>query len=119
TGDDLTITGSRDNDRVFVLTDMTGTKINVIAGGQRIGQFDAATVGTIHFNGFAGDDSLFVDPNVNATVIADGGAGNDQIFGGGGSNILAGGSGHDLLFGGASRDILIGGDGLRRLVGDG
>lgn len=119
TGDDLTITGSRDGDRVFVLTDMTGTKINVIAGGQRIGQFDAASVGTIHFSGFAGDDVFVVDPNITATVIADGGAGNDFISGGGGSNVLTGGTGNDQLVGGASRDILIGGDGLDRLFGAG
>jgi len=119
TGGDLTITGSRDNDRVFVLSDMTGTKINVIAGGQRIGQFDAATVGTIRFNGFAGDDTFFVDPTITAAIIADGGAGNDDLFGSGGNNILIGATGNDLLIGGASRDILIGGDGLDRLVGGG
>jgi uncharacterized protein (TIGR03118 family) len=119
TGDDLAITGSRNNDRVFVLTDTTGTRINVIAGGQRIGQFDAASVGTIHFSGFAGDDVFVVDPNVTATVIADGGAGNDQIFGAGGNNVLTGGTGNDLLVGRAGRDILVGGDGLDRLFGAG
>ncbi|HEX3147260.1 MAG TPA: TIGR03118 family protein [Gemmataceae bacterium] len=117
TGDDLAITGSRDDDRVFVTTDMSGTKINVMAGGQRIGQFDASTVGTIHFNGFAGDDIFVVDPRVTATVIADGGAGNDILYGGGGNNILLGGSGKDLLVGGANRDLLIGGEGADRLFG--
>ena len=117
TGDDLTITGSRDNDRVLVLTDMAGEKINVMAGRQRIGQFDAATVGTIHFNGFAGDDTLVVDPEISATVIADGGAGNDILSGGSGSNVLVGGLGNDFLLGGAGRDILIGGDGFDRLFG--
>jgi uncharacterized protein (TIGR03118 family) len=137
-GDDVTITGSRDNDRVFVMPDATGTKINVISGavretvmgmggmmttmlvgGQRIGQFDAMSVGTIHFNGFAGDDLFFVDPRITSTVIADGGAGNDVLTGGGGNNILIGGPGNDVVVGGASRDILIGGDGLDRLAGMG
>jgi uncharacterized protein (TIGR03118 family) len=135
-GNDVTITGSRDNDRVFVMPDATGGKINVISGamretvmgmngmwttmlvgGQRIGQFDRASVGTIHFNGFAGDDLLSVDPRIKATVIADGGAGNDTLIGGGGTNILIGGPGNDVLIGGSNRDILIGGDGMDRLVG--
>ena len=138
TGDDVSITGSRDSDRVFVVPDATGTKINVVAGavrmpvmgmggmmtttlvgGQRIGQFDAATVGTIHFSGFAGNDLLFVDPRITATVIADGGAGNDVLIGGGGNNILTGGTGDDMLVGGSGRDILIGGDGMDRLFGGG
>jgi uncharacterized protein (TIGR03118 family) len=118
-GDDLFITGSRNDDQVYVVMDRSGTKINVIAGGQQIGQFDATTVGTIHFNGFAGDDLFVVSPQITATVIADGGAGNDSLFGGGGDNILIGGTGDDLLVGGASRDILIGGDGMDKLFGNG
>jgi uncharacterized protein (TIGR03118 family) len=119
TGDDLSITGSRDDDQVFVVMNHSGTKINVIAGGQQIGQFDPTTVGTIHFNGFAGNDLFFVDPQITATVIADGGAGNDILFGGGGNNILIGGTGNDQLIGGTGRDILIGGDGMDKLFGNG
>lgn len=119
TGDDLAITDSRDSDRVFVLLDPMGTKLNVFAGGQRIGQFDAASVGTIHFSGFAGDDVFVVDPNVTAAVFADGGAGNDVLYGGGGNNVLLGGPGNDLVVGGSGRDVLIGGDGMDRLFGVG
>jgi uncharacterized protein (TIGR03118 family) len=118
-GDDLTITGSPGDDRVFVLSDRSGTKINVVAGGQQIGQFDATSVGTIHFNGFAGNDVFVVSPDVTATVIANGGAGDDQLYGGGGSNVMVGGTGNDLLVGGAGRDVLIGGDGMDRLFGVG
>jgi uncharacterized protein (TIGR03118 family) len=118
-GDDLTITGSPGDDKVFAMLDMSGTKINVFAGGQQIGQFDVTTVGTIHFSGFAGNDLFVVDPNITAAVIADGGAGDDQLFGGGGNNILIGGTGDDLLVGGASRDVLIGGDGMDKLFGAG
>jgi uncharacterized protein (TIGR03118 family) len=118
TGSDLTITGSRDNDRVEVELNRSG-QIVVEAGEQQIGQFDAAAVGTIHFNGFAGNDVLVVDPRVTATVIADGGAGNDVLIGGGGNNILLGGPGNDVLVGGPGRDILIGGDGRDVLIGRG
>src|SRR5262245_55128535 len=100
TGSDLTITGSRNNDRVEVELNRNG-QIVVEAGGHQIGQFDAAAVGTIHFNGFAGNDVLVVSRRITATVIADGGAGNDVLIGGGGNNILLGGPGHDVLVGGA------------------
>jgi uncharacterized protein (TIGR03118 family) len=118
-GSDLVITGSRDDDRVFVNLSHNDSQITVRAGGQTIGQFDAGAVRTIHFNGFAGDDTFVVDPGITAEVIADGGAGNDMIFGGSGNNILLGGSGNDIIVGGSSRDILIAGDGLDQVFGMG
>src|SRR5262249_26448148 len=114
-GSDLTITGSRDGDRVNVDLKDHGQHIVVEAGGQKIGQFDTAAVGVIHFNGFAGDDKLTVDSHVTQTVIADGGAGNDLLVGGNGSNILLGGPDNDIIVGGPARDILIGGDGKDQL----
>jgi Ca2+-binding RTX toxin-like protein len=119
TGGDLVITGSRDDDRVQVELTHGGQQVVVEAGGQRIGQFDTAAVGTIHFTGLAGDDVLVVDPRVTATVFADGGAGDDVLVGGGGNNVLVGGSGNDVLVGGAGRDVLIGGDGRDFLFGGG
>jgi Ca2+-binding RTX toxin-like protein len=118
TGGDLVITGSRDNDRVEVELGHGG-QVVVEAGGQRIGQFDLSAIGTIRFNGLAGDDVFVVDPRIDVTVIADGGAGNDFLKGGGGNNILLGGPGDDVLVGGPGRDILIGGDGRDRLFGRG
>ncbi len=117
TGGDLKITGSRDDDHVGVVLNDAHSKIFVIAGGQRIGEFDAAAVGTIHFNGFAGNDTFTVSRQITATVIANGGAGDNVLIGGGGNNVLVGGTGDDLLIGGAGRDILIGGDGMDHLVG--
>ena len=119
TGGDLVITGSRDRDSVEVRLDSHQTQIVVKAGGQRIGSFDLASVGTIRFNGFAGNDSFSVDHRISATIIADGGAGNDFISGGSGNNILLGNAGNDLLLGGPSRDILIGGEGMDFLFGFG
>jgi uncharacterized protein (TIGR03118 family) len=117
TGDTLTITGSRDDDRVRVRLDNHDSMITVIAGNDRIGQFDAAAVHTIRFTGFAGDDQFRVDDDVTATVIADGGAGNDFLRGGGGNNVLLGGPGSDLLRAGKQRDVLIGGTGRDLLIG--
>jgi uncharacterized protein (TIGR03118 family) len=113
---DLVITGSRHDDRVTVTENRAGTQLDVSAGGQRIGRFDPAAVGTIRFNGFAGDDVLVVDPRVTATVIADGGAGDDVLVGGGGNGVFVGGAGNDDLFGGQGRSVLIGGTGRDALV---
>jgi uncharacterized protein (TIGR03118 family) len=117
-GSTLAITGSPDNDNVQVELGRGG-QIVVEAGGQRIGQFDVAAVGTITFNGFAGNDVFAVDPRITATVVADGGAGDDVLVGGGGNNILLGNTGNDVLVGGSGRDILIGGDGHDFLFGVG
>jgi Ca2+-binding RTX toxin-like protein len=119
TGGDLTIAGSRDGDRVEVKLTHGGRQVEVEAGGQRIGQFDTAAVGTIHFTGLAGNDLLVVDPHITAPVIADGGAGDDILVGGNGSNILLGNTGNDVLVGGSARDILIGGAGHDFLFGVG
>ena len=113
TGGDLVITGSPNNDHIQVALNSTGDHVVVRAGGQRVDSFDLATVGTIRFNGFAGNDFFTVDPRISATVIADGGAGNDLLIGGGGNNILLGNTGNDHLIGGSSRDILVGGAGTR------
>ena len=116
-GSDLVITGSRQNDVVTVGLDRSGDQIVVRSGQQVIGRFDTVAVGTIRFNGYAGDDFFAVDRRIDATVVADGGAGNDIIIGGGGSNIEIGGPGNDVLIGGPGRDILIGGTGQDLLFG--
>ena len=86
TGSDLIITGSRDADRVEVETH--GTKIVVESGEKKIGEFDAAAVGTIRFSGLAGDDVLI------------GGSGRDILIGGDGRDVLVGRGGDDILIGG-------------------
>lgn len=114
-GDDLTVTGSRNADRVSVALDRSGGLLDVTAGVQKIGTYDVAAVGTVRFNGFAGDDTFTVDRRVTNTVIADGGAGNDVLSGGGGTFVLLGGTGDDVLTGGSGRGILVGGDGKDKL----
>jgi hypothetical protein len=56
-----------------------------------------------------GHDSFLVHRNVNIPIVADGGEGNDHLFGGGRNDILIGGLGADILNGNNGDDILIGG----------
>ena len=93
--------------------------LRVKAGGEIVGTFDPTAVATIRFNGFAGDDVFTVDSRVTNAVLADGGAGDDTISGGGGVNILLGNAGDDQLTGGSGRDLLIGGTGRDELHGGG
>jgi Ca2+-binding RTX toxin-like protein len=71
----------------------------------------------IVINAQDGDDVVTVDENITLSAWVDGGAGNDQITGGGGNDVLIGGAGNDQITGGGGRDILIGGTGADRLVG--
>ncbi len=114
TGGDLVITGSRNDDHVDV--DLgNGQLIVVSSGGQQIGSFDLASVSTIQFHGWAGDDRVKIAKDIGVLAILDGGAGNDSLTAGGGSTILLGGTGDDDLLGADHRDILIGGGGRDRL----
>ena len=115
----LTITGSRDNDHVMVKLAKGSQQVVVTASGKTVGTFDLADVGTIEFNGMAGNDRIQIAPQLGVTSVLDGGAGNDMLIGGGGNNVLVGSTGNDQLFGQSGRDILIGGDGLDRLIARG
>jgi len=117
TGDMLSIVGGRDSDHILVRLKRPTNQLIVQSEGQVLGTFDAAAVGTIEIQGFAGNDHIMVGPKVDATVIIDGGADNDKLFGGDGPNVLLGGPGHDMLFGSAARDVLIGGEGPDLLHG--
>jgi uncharacterized protein (TIGR03118 family) len=116
-GDELDITGGRDADDIDVHL-APHQKIVVVAGSKQIGSFDAASVHTIHVQGFAGNDSIQVSSAIKTKSILDGGAGNDSIYAGGGPDALLGGPGDDALFGGPGRDLLIGGTGKDKLHGN-
>ncbi|MEM7674934.1 MAG: M91 family zinc metallopeptidase, partial [Myxococcota bacterium] len=68
----------------------------------------------------AGNDTVYVDPNVNYDLAIEGGDGDDTLTAGGGDNIIRGGDGDeyirgadgdDALFGGEGNDTISGGDG--------
>jgi Ca2+-binding RTX toxin-like protein len=88
--------------------------------------FFAEDITTITFDGGAGKDA-FDARGVTLPVEANGGAGNDKLYGGNagstllgedGRDTLVGGDGNDSLSGGASNDSLLGGEGDDDLTGD-
>jgi Ca2+-binding RTX toxin-like protein len=67
-------------------------------------------------DGGAGDDRIEGSFN-HAVLFANGGAGNDVIFGGNRNDSLTGGDGRDSLFGNAGNDTIRGGDGNDTIYG--
>jgi uncharacterized protein (TIGR03118 family) len=113
----LIITGSRDDDHVMVKLDNREQQVVVTDEGKPVGTFDLSAVGTVQFNGLAGNDRIQVSNRLGVQTVLMGGAGDDMLIGGGGDNVLVGGTGNDQLFGQTGRDVLIGGEGLDRLLG--
>lgn len=118
----------------------------VFADGKEIGRFDLYTFHSIRVNGFAGNDRITVDAQVERPVYLDGGDGHDVLaleegkspeskdgtaarlvrpwasavmLGGEGDDILVGGSGFDILIGGNGWDIARGMGGEDVLIGGG
>ncbi|MDB5526333.1 MAG: hypothetical protein JWM58_4096 [Rhizobium sp.] len=72
--------------------------------------------------GGGGDDKIWCGDNgvvgLGMWDHADGGAGNDLLYGEDGSDYLAGGTGVDRIFGGNDNDFLFGGNGNDSIYGD-
>lgn len=71
---------------------------------------------SVQLNGGGGNDAIYNDTNI--VMIADGGAGNDVITGGGLSDTLNGGDGNDYLRGRGANDTILGGPGDDILYSD-
>lgn len=69
----------------------------------------------IEFYGNEGNDTF--KNNTNVACFADGGAGNDTLYGGGANDILFGGLGNDRLYGRGGNDSLYGNGGADYLDG--
>ena len=136
----LRITGTDGADGVSVINPVawglpdTGIQVFVDAadgtGGVLIGEFPG--VRAVHARMLGGNDALdcgWVDspfasdgsklPVQGISIVAEGGDGDDTIWGSGGNDILIGGAGNDLLteYGGdESNDVLIGGNGNDILI---
>jgi Ca2+-binding RTX toxin-like protein len=68
-------------------------------------------------NGGGGNDVFTVaQQGSRLPVVADGGAGNDELSGANEADSFFGGSGNDMLTGGGGSDLLVGGEGNDRLL---
>lgn len=92
---------------------------------QKTATFAASKVTSIKFYGYAGDDSF--DNRLSIPSYAEGGDGNDrlyggastdQFFGGDGNDYLQANAGNDTLHGSSGNDTLYGGSGNDNLYGD-
>jgi alkaline phosphatase len=117
-GTTLHIAGSSLDDVIDIERGPTGRWITVTWNGSELGRFDRKAVDTIVVDGKSGDDEINVSPLVVATVLLDGGLGNDILVGGKlATNVLVGGLGDDRIVGGLRGDVLIGGRGADHLQG--
>lgn len=120
----LLIHGGRGNDTVTVALDSADpSKLEVVSNG-RTYTFDASAVATILFQGGKGNDAF--TNNTSISCLAKGGAGNDtlvggavadRLFGGEGKDTLDGAEGDDVLLGGGGKDLLEGGEGDDAVIG--
>ena len=81
-------------------------------------EYTASDVSEIHIRTHGGDDEAVAGSGVQKDIWAFGGAGADQLTGGGDDDYLAGGAGDDELDGRTGDDTLVGGDGDDDLAGD-
>jgi Ca2+-binding RTX toxin-like protein len=93
--------------------------------GDRVEFFHTASVDSIEFFGYAGNDVFTNATFVGATIsggsgndFLNSGFGNDVIEGGPGSDAVFAGDGHDFVVGGPGNDNLNGGNGNDHLIGE-
>lgn len=94
------------------------TKVIVACGAPSLQENDGNHV-TMEVELGGGNDSFTADffSDVQPRIVADGGGGDDRIYGSVNSDDLSGGPGNDQLFGNEDVDNLDGGEGNDRLVG--
>jgi Ca2+-binding RTX toxin-like protein len=110
----ILIVGTSGKDKIIVSPQNQFIKVYVNGSIQLIPKTNIVRI--LAF-GREGNDFIQVVPAIKLDSILDGGAGNDDILGGGGADILIGAEGNDHLVGGSGRDILIGGDNTDVMAG--
>jgi Ca2+-binding RTX toxin-like protein len=110
----LTVTGTDQNDTLFVGRNQTMIVVN---DNGTASQYPPADVNSIVILGLEGHDRIGIGPGLHKPITADGGEGNDYITGGTGPERLMGGPGNDKLVGGGGGDLLEGGAGDDMLEG--
>ncbi len=109
----LRVEGDNGIDRIFFGVDPRNAN-NVLVtwehGGQStVRSYAKSSVTSIQAAGMGGDDTIV--NNLTIGMTADGGAGNDSIWGGDGNDKILGGDGNDRLYGRGGNDTVDGGAG--------
>ena len=112
------VNGSSKNDSVVIRGNSDNTIVTINGKSSYFDTSDHAP--TLNVKLGKGNDTLKTDGEFGLQVrlIADGGAGNDTLYGGAFDDSIAGGSGKDKIFGGTGNDTLLGGAGNDYLQGD-
>lgn len=104
----MVVNGTNGADSVVAAGDANGISVNGLAARVNITGAEAAN-DVLSINLLDGDDVLD-GSGLSAEAIqltADGGGGNDVLFGGEGDDLLIGGPGLDILDGGSGNNIII------------
>jgi Ca2+-binding RTX toxin-like protein len=120
----LVVSGNRKNDSIQISS--SGAELTVAISKQSF-QFNTADVASILIDGGGGNDRITIDDGVILDAVIYGGSGNDRMQGGGGDDTIYGdrgndrvfaGSGDDVVQGGVGNDQIFGGAGLDQLFGE-
>lgn len=95
---------------------LKGSRVRVATNGFAAGDFVGSRIKRIRIGGGLGDDVVKISAGIRG-IFADGGAGDDSLFGGDNADTLLGGDGHDQLVGYGGRDVLDGANGRDTLHG--
>jgi Ca2+-binding RTX toxin-like protein len=101
----LVVLGTPGDDDIKVQRE--GNTVVVRVNGDKLGEFDLATLKDVKINGYAGDDVIEVAADVPLDATIYGGEGADRLTGGGGHNRLDGGPGSDTLTGRGAGNVYV------------
>lgn len=117
--DTVVVNGTNGSDVVGVVGDASGVSVAGLSPLVSIKGAEAAS-DRLTVNTLAGDDVVLASGLSNTAIplTANGGGGDDVLFGGDGNETLLGGEGDDVLIGGPGLDILDGGPGDNVVIQD-
>ncbi len=113
----LYVQASGNGDRL-VASAASGGRVRVRSHSGHVGDLAAPPGALVVLNGTGGDDQLIASGNLNRSVSAMGGSGNDYLAGGNREDTLLGEAGQDIILGGSGDDSLDGGSGNDQLDGE-
>jgi Ca2+-binding RTX toxin-like protein len=114
--DSVVVNATNGNDTIRVIG--SGTNYTVTGASTFLSVLSSEAQDQLTVNGLGGDDAISAFAmSGTASIVLDGGDGNDTIIGNDAANRIIGGNGNDYLIGFGGDDILIGGSGPNTLQG--